>query len=117
MNKRVIISLIIASFIVPYILHANRNTYSVDIQANSYGVHPDDYEALYDDITKKVVFNPIDPAHNDKIAIPMVYVQRLMSDPPGHNFIGTIPNPQINPGFIADSTSSRPYFKLYASKY
>lgn len=117
MKKIIVTALMLICIIIPFVLRCADNTYIVNIQANSYGIDPDAYVATYDSIANKVIFTPLDPINSDKIIIPMVYVQKLTSDSPGYNHIGAVPNPSINPGHIADFSSSRPYFKIYASRY
>lgn len=98
-------------------LYSYINKYSVNIRANNYGIDPQHFHATYDDVAKRVIFTSTDSMNPGTIIIPNVYKRKLISDPPGINFIGTIPNPHINPGFITDSTSYREINELYSSKY
>ncbi len=117
MKKITLAFLIIFYAIMPYVLQSANNKYIVNIQANSYGIDPNYYEASYDSNNQQVVITPINKDDRDKKIIPRVYARQLQSDPPGHNFIGTVPNPRFNPGFIVEYTSYRPIFELYATKY
>lgn len=111
------IVLLITSIISLHSLEGANHLYSVNISRNSYGIDPITHHASYDDVAQRVTISPLHGDERYKKIIPMVYVRKLISDPPGHNFIGTVPNPRFNPGFITESTSYRPIFDIYATKY
>lgn len=117
MKKKIIIVILTLYTFSTFLINSANHIYSVNIRANSYGIDPNLYKGTYNDIIQHVILLPRNGDNRYLKTIPRVYVRRLISDPPGHNFIGTIPNPLFNPGFITESTSYRPIFEIYATKY
>jgi hypothetical protein len=118
-SKKCILSLIPLAFLLSYCttFFAYTNRYVVNITRNTLGIDPEHFQASYDSLQNHVVITSVDLLNPSTLIIPNVYVRRLTSDPRGINFIGTIPNPLINPGHPYDFTSYRDIYEIYSSKY
>ena len=99
---------------------AHSNLHQLDISRNEFGLNPKQMTCIYNSISDTVICRPEDPyAPNapETKTFNKVYVRKLTSDPAGLNFLGTFPNPGLNPGPISEYTSTNPIHSIYTSKY
>lgn len=103
-----------------FALEARRNKYQLDISRNDFGLDKRKVICTYDDIAKQVTCESVDqndPDASNRRYFANVYVRKLTSDPTGLGYIGKYRNPDINPGFPTEYTSTRENFTIYTSKY
>jgi hypothetical protein len=101
---------------------SRRNLYRLNISRNEFGLNPAEYICYYDDVSKQVTCQPVDPNKpftSDTYTFNNVYVKKLTSDPKGIGFVGSFQNPNLNPGLPHEYTSTLSIFPfaVYISKY